>query len=66
LQEIMDESDATIQELAERVKSLEVDTSDLARRNALLEKVAELRRDALPRASGGGASDTQVKCLGWF
>jgi hypothetical protein len=61
----MSESDAKIQELSGRIKSLEVEASDLAARNSLLQRVAELQREsssAAPQSSGDGLADMQVGC----
>ena len=59
----MSESDAKIAELARRIKSLEVEASDLAARNSLLQRVTELQREtssAAPQGSGDGLTDMQV------
>lgn len=62
-QERMSESDAKIQELSGRIKSLEVEASDLAARNSLLQRVTELQREtsaAVPQSSGDDVADMQV------
>ena len=59
----MSESDAKIAELAGRIKSLELEASDLAASNSLLQRVTELRREtssAAPQGSGDGLADMQV------
>jgi hypothetical protein len=51
------ESDAKIQELADRVRSLEVEASGLAAHNALLQREAE------PQGASDGLADMQVGCV---
>jgi hypothetical protein len=64
VQERMSESDAKILELAGRIKLLEVEASDLAARNSLLQRVSELQRESSSAAAQGssdGLADMQVR-----